>query len=410
MDIVDLIIAALKSLRSNILRTALTALGMIIGVAAVIIVVAIGAGAQAGIQSVIDSIGANMLMVTGGSSNSRGVQQGAGTRQTLTWADSIAIQEEISGVKVSTPVVRSSMQIIFGNSNWRARVEGTTPEYFDPRGWALNEGRIFDDQEVRSGKKVAVIGETILENLFKDQDPIGQIIRIDRVPFEVIGTLKAKGQSTFGQDQDDVLFVPLSAAQQRLIRSPRSSPDGVQMILVFAHSADQVSTVERKIEELLRDRHKIASGATDDFAIRNISEFLEARAESGRLMAILLAAVAAVSLLVGGIGIMNIMLVSVTERTREIGIRMAVGANRKDVLSQFLLEAVAISMLGGIIGIIIGIISSQVTANLADWPLELDIRAILLAFGFSATVGIFFGYYPARKAARLDPIEALRYE
>ncbi len=410
MNFLDLIFSALQSLRANIMRTALTALGMIIGVSAVIVMIAIGSGAQAGIQSVIESIGANMIIVTPASSRNRGVQQGAGTRQSLTWSDANAIMEEIPSVKIAAPSVRTNMQVIFENNNWRSSIEGVTNGYFEARGWSINEGRLFEEDEVNRGAKIVVIGETIRKNLFQSQDPTGEIIRINRVPFEIIGTVKAKGQSTFGQDQDDILFVPLKTAQQRLLGGASRVPDGVQLIYVFAKTAQQVSLVEREVEELMRIRHEIPPGGTDDFAIRNISEFLDARSEATRVMSLLLAAVAAVSLLVGGIGIMNIMLVSVTERTREIGVRMAIGASRKDVLSQFLIEALALSLIGGIIGIIIGISLSQLTANLAGWPLRLNLSAILIAFGFSAATGVFFGYYPARKAASLDPIEALRYE
>ena len=410
MNGMDLVLAALQSLRANILRSFLTALGMIIGVAAVITMVAIGSGARAGIQSVIDSIGANMLIISEPSRRSRGVSQGAGTRRSLTWEDSKALAEQIPGVQAVAPTVRTTVQIIFGNANWRASAEGITPEYFEVRGWEVEDGRAFEEFEVTGGIKIAVIGATVSENLFPEQSPIGEVIRINRVPFEVVGTLKAKGQSSFGQDQDDVLFVPLKAAQQRLIGGRQRAPDNVQRIYVLAKTPEQVSIVEREIEEIMRDRHGIEPGGTDDFRIRNISEIFEARAESSRVMALLLAAVASVSLLVGGIGIMNIMLVSVTERTREIGVRMAVGANRRDVLAQFLIEALALSLIGGAIGIALGVGSSQMTASLADWPLRLDGNAILIAFGFSAAVGIFFGYYPARKAARLDPIEALRYE
>ena len=408
MSGIDLVLAALQSLRANVMRSILTALGMIIGVAAVITMVAIGAGAQAGIQSVIDSIGANMLIVSPASSRSRGAAQGAGTRQSLTWADATSIGEGIQGVDVAAPSVRKTVQMIFGNANWRASAEGVTQDYFAARGWEIGAGRGFEEFEVTGGAKIAILGATVAENLFPGQNPVGEVIRIDRVPFEVVGTLKSKGQSSFGQDQDDVLFVPLKAAQQRLVGQP--TPDAVQTIYVLAKTPALVSVVEREIEEMLRDRHGIAPGDSDDFRIRNISEIFEARAESSRVMALLLAAVASVSLLVGGIGIMNIMLVSVTERTREIGVRMAVGARRRDVLAQFLIEALALSLIGGAIGIALGVVSSQITAGLADWPLRLDGSAIVLAFGFSAAVGIFFGYYPARKAARLDPIEALRYE
>ena len=406
----DLVLAALQSLRANVMRSVLTALGMIIGVAAVITMVAVGSGAGAGIQAVIDSIGANLLIVTPASSRSGGAQLGAGTQASLTWSDSDAIAETIPGVLASAPSVRGAAQIIAGNANWRTSVEGVTESYFAVRDWQIDQGRAIEEFESLGGQKIAVIGATVAEQLFPGQDPLGQVVRISRVPFEIVGVLRAKGQSSFGQDQDDVVFVPLRAAQQRLFGERLGNPDGVQIIYTLARTPDLVSPVERDIEELLRDRHGLGPGATDDFRIRNISEIFEARAESTRVMSLLLAAVASVSLVVGGIGIMNIMLVSVTERTREIGVRMAVGARRGDVLAQFLIEALALALIGGAVGIVLGLLGSQITARLADWPLDVSVGAILLAFGFSAAVGVFFGYYPARKAARLDPIEALRYE
>ena len=410
MSSVDLLLAAVQSLRANVLRSVLTALGMIIGVGAVITMVAVGSGAQAGIESVIDSIGANMLQVTPSSGRQGGANQGAGSRPTLSWEDANAIEREIPAALAVAPSVRGTAQIIFGSANWRTAVEGITQSYFQVRGWSIGQGREFEEWEITGGDKLAVIGATIAEALFPGENPLGQVVRIDRVPFEVVGILTAKGQSSFGRDQDDVIFVPLKAAQQRLLGLRLVRPDSVEVISILARTPELVSVVEREIAEVLRDRHGIRPGADDDFRIRNISEIFEARAESSRVMALLLAAVASVSLLVGGIGIMNIMLVSVTERTREIGIRMAVGAGRRDVLMQFLIEALALSIVGGTIGILAGIAASRLTAGLAEWPLRLEGSAILLAFGFSAAIGIFFGYYPARKAARLDPIEALRYE
>ena len=410
MSSVDLLLAAVQSLRANVLRSVLTALGMIIGVGAVITMVAVGSGAQAGIESVIDSIGANMLQVTPSSGRQGGANQGAGSRPTLSWEDSNAIEREIPAALAVAPSVRGTAQIIFGSANWRTAVEGITQSYFRVRGWSISQGREFEEWEITGGDKLVVIGATIAEALFPGENPLGQVVRIDRVPFEVVGILTAKGQSSFGRDQDDVIFVPLKAAQQRLLGLRLVRPDSVEVISIIARTPELVSVVEREIAEVLRDRHGIRPGADDDFRIRNISEIFEARAESSRVMALLLAAVASVSLLVGGIGIMNIMLVSVTERTREIGIRMAVGAGRRDVLMQFLIEALALSIVGGTIGILAGIAASRLTAGLAEWPLRLEGSAILLAFGFSAAIGIFFGYYPARKAARLDPIEALRYE
>ena len=411
MNTFDLLLSAAQSLRSNILRSVLTALGMIIGVGAVITMVAIGSGAQANIQKVIEGIGANMLTVQPGSARPEGgVQLGAGTRQTLTWQDAIAIQEIPEALAVA-PSSRGQFQVIFGNTNWRTSASGITNAFMTVNNWSVATGRGFSDDEVENGAKIVMLGATVAKNLFPGQDPLGQVVRIDRVPFTIVGTLNPKGQSSFGQDQDDTMFVPLKAAQQRLLGGRNGgNPDSVMQIAVLARTSEVVDLLQNEIGELLRDRHRIPLGRGDDFTIRNVSQIFEARAESSRVMTLLLAAVAGVSLLVGGIGIMNIMLVSVTERTREIGVRMAIGARRRDVMSQFLIEAVALSAVGGIIGIILGAVGSRITAAVAGWPLQLSPTAILAAFGFAAAVGIFFGFYPARKASMLDPIEALRYD
>ena len=410
MTLRDCIDTALQSLRANVMRSALTALGIIIGVSAVISMVAIGAGAQQQVDSVIESMGANLIVVVNGSSRRGGVHGGSGTRPSLTGADAQAIENEIPGVLATAPEVRGNQQIIFGNTNWFTSIRGVTLNYFEVRDWTLADGRIFGVADVRSAAKVAILGESVVENLFPGQSPIGASVRINRVPFEVIGTLRSKGQTPFGSDQDDIVLVPLETAKRRVLGGRELGGGLVNSISVEARSADFVTDVEEQITELLRARHRIAEGGPDDFRIRNVAEFLAARAESSRVMAILLAAVASVSLLVGGIGIMNIMLVSVTERTREIGVRMAVGARGRDIRLQFLVEAVILALLGGILGIGLGIAGSQAIANFAEWPMRLAPAAIILAFGFSAAVGIFFGLYPANKAAGLDPIEALRHE
>ena len=410
MTLVDSLLSALQSLRANIMRSALTALGMIIGVAAVIIMVAVGSGARAGIENVIESIGANLLIVSPGSRSQGGARLGAGTSITLTAADAEAIINEIPEVALAAPSVRGQGQVVFGNANWHTSIEGITNAYMPARDWSVAQGRQFEAFEISGGAKVALIGSTVAENLFPGQDPVGQVMRLERVPFEVIGVLATKGQSSFGQDQDDLMFVPLKTAKQRVVGGRVRGGDSVQNIYIKAETTELVAYVEIAVAELLRQRHGMIPGQDDDFRIRNISEILGARADSSRMMALLLAAVASVSLIVGGIGIMNIMLVSVTERTREIGVRMAVGAGRGDILTQFLIEAVVLSTIGGVIGIILGATGSQLAAGLGDWPLRLESSSIFLAVGFAAAVGIFFGYYPARKAAHLDPIEALRHE
>jgi putative ABC transport system permease protein len=410
MTYLDCIRAALRSLRVNVLRSVLTALGIIIGVAAVIAMVAVGAGAESRVQGVIQSLGSNLLVVLPGSTTSGGVRQGSGSLPTLTESDAKAIGSDIPAVTLSAPTVRGTAQLIAGNLNWYTSVQGVTPAFLDVREWPVASGRVFTDNETRAAAKVVLLGKTVVANLFAGQDPVGQTIRIQRVPFEVIGVLDAKGQTPFGSDQDDTVMVPISTAKLRLLGGRKLSGDLVGNITVKAQSSELVSEAEQGIKTLLRERHRLRDNQPDDFSIRNLSQMLEARAESTRVMTILLASVAGVSLIVGGIGIMNIMLVSVTERTREIGLRMAIGAESRDIMSQFVIEAVALSLIGGLIGIVLGIGASLAIAQLADWPMLIQPEAVLIAVGFAGAVGVFFGFYPARKAAQLDPIEALRYE
>jgi len=410
MTLADCLAAAVQSLRLNLLRSVLTTLGIVIGVAAVISMVSVGAGAQAQVDRLIQSIGSNLLLLLPGSSTQGGVQFGFGSQPTLTEDDAEAIEAEIAEVVVAAPAVRGNSQVIYGNTNWFTAVLGVTGDYFVARDWEVATGRPFTDDEISGGGKVALIGATVVQKLFPDRAPTGETVRINRVPFEVIGVLAVKGQTPLGQDQDDTVLVPLKTAKQRVLGGRWLGGRTVGTISVKVATPDAVSPVERRVTELLRDRHRIRPGTPDDFQIRNIADLLAARAQSSRVMTILLAAVASVSLVVGGIGIMNIMLVSVTERTREIGLRMAVGAAPRDILAQFLVEAVTLSLVGGAIGVVLGIAGSQVAAAAGDWPLRLEPGAVLLAFAFSAAIGIFFGWYPARKAARLDPIEALRRE
>ena len=406
----DCILAALGAIQANVLRSVLTALGIIIGVAAVIVMISVGAGAQKQVDDVIKKLGSNLVIVVPGTTTSGGARGARGSRRTLTEDDAIAIQNEVPTVKVSAPTVRGSGQIIFGNQNWSTVIRGVTPDYGQAREWEIADGRWFSNDEVRSAAKVALIGETVSESLFGNDNPVGQIIRIKRVPFTVIGTLVGKGETPMGNDMDDVVFIPLTTAKKRTLGGRRVSGRLVGVVFVKSNSAEVVDDTIRDMTKLLRLRHKLRPGQPNDFFVRNLSSILEARANSSRVMNLLLAAVASISLIVGGIGIMNIMLVSVTERTREIGLRMAVGAKGRDILLQFLIEAVTLSLIGGVIGIVFGLGGSYIIAMIGNSPAIVQPFSIFLAFGFAAAVGVFFGFYPARKAARLDPIEALRYE
>jgi len=410
MNPMDSLLAALDSLRANALRTSLTTLGIIIGVAAVIAMVAVGNGAERRVQSLIQSLGSNILIVINGTSVSGSVRHGAGSTISLTTADAAALERDVPSVQIAAPSVRGAGQIIYGNTNWSTTLQGAGDRYLRARDWVLAEGRTFSPADERSAAKVAIVGQTIVAQLFQGLSPLGETIRIKRVPFKVIGVTATKGQTPFGSDQDDVIFIPLSTAKKRVLGGRRVRGDRVGAITIKAASSDLIMEAEREVAETLRHRHRIRPGEPDDFAVRNIASILNARAESSRTMSFLLAAVAGVSLLVGGIGIMNIMLVSVTERTREIGLRMAVGAQGRDILVQFVIEAIALSLIGGAIGIALGVGGSMLAAELAGWQLVLSPGAIALAIGFSAGTGIFFGYYPALKASRLDPIEALRHE
>ena len=406
----DCIIAALGAIQANVLRSVLTALGIIIGVVAVIVMISVGAGAQKQVDDVIKKLGSNLVIVVPGTTTSGGARGARGSRPMITEDDAIAIQNEIPTVKVSAPAVRGSGQIIYGNQNWSTVIRGVTPDYGQAREWEIADGRWFSNDEVRSAAKVALIGETVSESLFGNENPVGQIIRIKRVPFTVIGTLVGKGETPMGNDMDDAVFIPLTTAKKRTLGGRRLSGRLVGVVFVKSNSAEVVDDTIRDMTKLLRQRHKIRPGQPDDFFVRNLSSILEARANSSRVMNLLLAAVASISLIVGGIGIMNIMLVSVTERTREIGLRMAVGAKGRDILLQFLIEAVTLSLIGGVIGIVFGLGGSYLIAMIGKSPAIVQPFSIFLAFGFAAAVGVFFGFYPARKAARLDPIEALRYE
>src|SRR5664280_430641 len=397
--------AAFRALRRNKMRTALTMLGIIIGVGAVIAMVGIGNGAKAQVQARIAALGQNVIMVFAGSVNRGGVYSGFGGAGTLTVEDALAIEKEVPGVSVVSPEVRSGAQLMAGNNNWSTSVMGEGVGYLTLRVWDLEDGSMFSDADVRAAAKVCILGKTTADHLFPDEDPVGKTIRIKNVPVKVLGLLKAKGASMFGSDQDDTVVVPYTTGMKRF-----AGVTMLRMINVQAATAEQMTEVQNGIAELLRERHRLQPGRDDDFLMRNQQEIAEAMSATTEVMTALLAAIASVSLLVGGIGIMNIMLVSVTERTREIGIRMAVGARGRDILLQFLIEAVALSSTGGILGILSGIGGAKLITMIKHWPTLVSPQSIIIAFAFSAAVGVFFGFYPARKASQLDPIDALRYE
>jgi putative ABC transport system permease protein len=401
---------ALRALAVNKLRSALTMLGIVIGVGAVIVMIAVGAGAQARVEEQIRALGSNLLLVMPGSTTAGGVRLGFGSASTLTEDDVAAINREIPEA-LAAPAVRGAAQVIWGNTNWSTQIYGTTPEYLDVRQWPLAAGRSFEPAEMAAAAKVCLLGATVARQLFGDADPLDQSIRIKRVPFTVIGVLDVKGQSLMGTDQDDLVLVPLKTARSRVLGTASAARNRT-VGTIWVKAADGVDTkeLEGHVRSLLRQRHRIQPGADDDFSLRNLAEVMAAQEASSRVLALLLAAVASVSLLVGGIGIMNIMLVSVTERTREIGLRMAVGARTRDILGQFLVEAVTLSLIGGLAGVALGIGTSVLIAELAGWRIALSPEAVGLAVAFAFAIGVFFGFYPARKAARLNPVEALRFE
>ncbi len=397
--------AAFRALRRNKLRTVLTMLGIIIGVGAVIAMVGIGNGAKAQVQSRIAALGQNVIMVFSGSVNRGGVYSGFGGAGTLTVDDALAMEKEVPGVSAVSPEVRSGAQIMAGNNNWSTSIMGEGVGYLTIRQWDIEDGMMFTDADVRAAAKVCVLGKTTADKLFPEDDPVGKTIRIKNVPMKVLGVLKAKGASMFGSDQDDTVIVPYTTGMKRF-----AGVTTLRSINVQAATAEQMAEVQNGIAELLRQRHRIQPGRDDDFMMRNQQEIAETMSATTEVMTALLAAIASVSLLVGGIGIMNIMLVSVTERTREIGIRMAVGARGRDILLQFLIEAVALSSTGGLLGILSGVGGAKLITMIKQWPTLVSPNSIIIAFAFSAAVGVFFGFYPARKASQLDPIDALRYE
>jgi len=399
---------ALRALWVNKMRSALTMLGIIIGVSAVIIMLAVGTGISQKISGQISSIGSNLIIVVPGSSTQGGIRMGGGSQSTLTKDDADAILRECSSVSTVAPLHNGSAQVVYGNQNWSTSIQGTTPGILEVKDCGLTAGRNMNDHDIRNATKVCLLGQTVVDNLFGSIDPIGQIIRIKKIPFTVIGVLESKGQSLGGQDQDDTIMIPLTTAQKKIFVT--TVPGMVRTIMVKARSAEDLTIAERQVNDLLRQRHRIGPNKEDDFTVRNLTQILQMAEQTTNALTLLLGAIASVSLLVGGIGIMNIMLVSVTERTREIGIRMAVGAKTWDIRIQFIIEALTLSMIGGITGIIIGSSGSVILSTIFEYPSVVSPLSVLLSFSFSGLVGIFFGFYPAYKASLLNPIDALRFE
>jgi putative ABC transport system permease protein len=405
MLILESIQIALKALVSNKLRSLLTMLGIIIGVGAVIAMVSIGMGVRSNVQSSIASLGSNMLIVTPGASNSGGVRGAAGSRTTLKYDDAQAIKKKVKNIDYVSPTVSHSYQVVNGNENWNTSVYGVTPEYMSIRSLEVSAGSFITQDQLDKRERICVIGTTVAENLFGQDNPVGKNIRVDNAPYRVIGLLKSKGQSSMGQDQDDMVIVPITTAQERLL-----AVTYIQSINIQVTSPDKMDQVQAQIETLLRQRHHLVGEKENDFTIRNLTSLMETMTSTTTMITILLGSIAGISLVVGGIGIMNIMMVSVTERTREIGIRKALGATFSNIMLQFLIESVVIGVMGGLIGIAIGCIAAQLIAKIGGFTTVITAAPIIGSFGFSVGIGLFFGIYPARKAAKLDPIEALRYE
>jgi len=402
---------ALIALRLNALRSFLTMLGIIIGIASVIVMVSVSSGSKQEIERAIDRLGSNMLTIRPGTSMYGGRRSGAGSAAPLTEKDINRLKDKFPFLEGVSGSISTNAPVIYGNSNWTTSIRGIHADYIDVRQWVIEEGRNFTDREVRSGGKVALVGQDIIENLFQESSPLGARIRIKNVPFTVIGTLQGKGESTFGRSQDDVIFIPISTARMRVSgRSDRSVPDIVGNIYLTVSTDLDMQIAEQDLNDFMRESRKIAPGGQDDFSIRNYSEFIRARNETSATLGLLLAATAAIALLVGGIGIMNIMLVSVTERTREIGLRLAVGAHRKDILQQFLVEAVTLCLIGSFFGVAIGVGTGELIRQSSEIPVLLNVPIIFIAIASATFVGIFFGFYPAKKASQMNPIDALRHE
>ena len=405
MDLLAIIRIAMRALARNKMRSILTMMGIIIGVGAVIAMLGVGQGARQTMQEQIQAMGSNLLFVSSGTVTRSGMHLGWGSTKTLVYDDMLAILRECKAARAAAPGTNTSGQVVFANDNWATRLNGTEPQYFEIRSWPFQEGTSFTQDDVTMAANVAVIGETVRKNLFGATDPVGQTLRVNNLPFRVIGVLAPKGTSAVGDDQDDILLVPLTTLQKKVTGQP-----WLRWIMVSAVSREASYAAQEQITALLRDRHCIRPGSDDDFSVRNLADMADVADEAGRVMTLLLASIASVSLIVGGIGIMNIMLVSVTECTREIGVRMAIGATEGNVQQQFLVEAVVLSLMGGTMGILFGLSASFLITKTLGWPVLISPVVIVIAVLFSMAVGVFFGFYPARKAAQLDPIEALRYE
>lgn len=408
IDLKTIFAIAIRAIKANKMRSILTSLGIIIGVAAVIVMLSVGNGAQVSIQNEMKTMGSNLIIIRSGVATSSGARGGGGSQPTMKKGDGDAIQEKVSSIKLAAPQLDETAQLVYGNANWSTVVSGTDNRFFQIKEWDLAYGKFFSESDVKTAAKVAILGQTVVNELFGDVDPLGKNIRVKGIPFKIIGVLQSRGQSGMGQDQDDAVYIPITTAQKKVMGI--SFPDQVKMIILQAVDAKSTYTSQDEIKQLLRQRHNLGTNKDDDFIIMNLTQMMEMMESSTKIMTILLGAIASISLLVGGIGIMNIMLVSVTERTREIGIRMAIGAKAWDIRLQFLTEALVLSLIGGLVGVAFGLIGSYVVGALSSLPASVSLGSVLLPFSFAGMVGLIFGFYPAYKASLLNPINALRYE